>query len=30
VRAAEVFIVIPGFLAEAEGLLAAMKRSPPP
>lgn len=28
-KAAEVFLVIPEFLTEAEGLLAAMKRSPP-
>ncbi len=29
VKAAEVFLVIPDFLREAEGLLAAMKRVPP-
>ncbi len=29
VKAAEVFLVIPEFLREAEGLLAAMKRVPP-
>ena len=30
VKAAEIFLVIPDFLIEAQALLSAMRRSPPP